>query len=228
MIRVSDLPVEERPREKMIERGAAALSDAELVAILLRTAPAGHSVVELAREWLEAAGGLEGLLDSDVRTLQRQHGIGPAKATTVLAAVELGRRVARRKLENSPVLDRPELAADYIARAHGGERVELFGCLLLDSRRRLIGAPVLHRGARAHAAVEPAEVFHAAILANSDAVILWHTHPSGDCTPSQDDMDLTRRLAEAGRLMHVAVLDHLVVTRGGFVSLRQRGAFPST
>jgi len=108
------------------------------------------------------------------------------------------------------------------------QRVEVFGCLCLDSRHRLLREHLLHRGARTHADVEPAEVFRAAIADNANAVILWHTHPSGDPTPSDDDIHLTRQLASAGKALHIGVLDHLVIARGGFVSLRQRGLLPTT
>lgn len=225
-MRVSELPSDERPREKLLAHGAEALSDAELIAVLVRTGRCGEGVLELARAWLDEVGGLAALASTDIHELIRRPGIGPAKGTIVAAALELARRLARERLEGQQVVDRPEVVADLLRLRVGEERVEEFGCITLDVRHRMIREHVLHRGARTHAEVEPAEVFRRAIADNSHAVILWHNHPSGDPTPSADDLDLTRRLAEAGRLLGIAVLDHLVVARGGFVSLRRRGVLP--
>jgi DNA repair protein RadC len=223
MVRVSELSRSERPREKLLERGPEALSDAELLAVLLRTGTRGTSVLEMAATWLEEAGGLEHLSLSDPRLVMHRKGVGPAKGTVVAAAMELGRRIARRSLVGQAVLDRPESVADYLTRSYGTVRVEVFGSLTLDSRNRLLRVHELHRGARAHSDVEPSEVFNSAITDNAHSLILWHTHPSGDPSPSDDDVSLTRRLADVGRLLNIGVLDHVVVGRGSFVSLRQRG-----
>jgi len=227
MVRVSELSRSERPREKLLERGPEALSDAELLAVLLRTGTRGTGVLEMAEEWLAESGGLEHLSLSDPRLVMHRKGVGPAKGTVVAAAMELGRRIARRSLVGQAVLDRPESVADYLTRRYGAERVEVFGSLTLDSRNRLLRLHELHRGARAHSDVEPSEVFNSAITDNAHSLILWHTHPSGDPSPSDDDVSLTRRLADVGRLLNIAVLDHVVVGRGSFVSLRQRGVVRS-
>lgn len=214
---------EERPREKLLRRGPGALTDVELLAILLRTGVRGEPVLEYARRWLTEAGGLEALAAGPaVQVLQRK-GVGPAKAAAVAAALELGRRLARTPLLSQPLLDRPEAVGEYLRQRWGLERVEVFGMVTLDARHRLLQEHTLHRGARTHSPVEPGEVFSAAIRDNAHGVILWHTHPSGDPGPSHDDVELTRRLAEAGRLLNISVLDHIVVARGGYVSLRQRG-----
>ena len=223
-MRVAELPAAERPREKLIGQGAASLSDAELLAVLLRTGTRGASVLEFAQRWLGECGGLTELSRLDVRELLRRPGVGPAKATLLAAALELGCRLAREALGDRPLLDRPELVAEYLLRRHADERVEVFGALTLDARHRLLREYALHRGGRTHSDVEPGEVFHEAILDNANALVLWHTHPSGDPSPSADDVELTRRLVEAGRLLNVSVLDHIVVARAGWVSLRQRGA----
>lgn len=222
-MRVAELDRSERPRERLLEKGPESLTDAELLAVLLGTGTREAGVMEFAERWLADAGGLEGLAAADRRWLLKRKGIGPAKGSVVAAALEVGRRLAKRSLAREPILDRPEVVADYLARSYGAARVEKFGAITLDARNRLIRVHELHSGGRTHADVEPSEVFHAAILDNANALILWHTHPSGDPSPSEDDATLTRRLAEAGRLLNVAVLDHIVVTRGGFVSLRQRG-----
>ncbi len=225
-MKVADLPVDDRPREKLLAKGAASLSDAELVAVLLRTGRRGEPVLEMARAWLADAGGLAGLAGLDVAELRRRPGVKVAKATVVAAALELGRRLARQGLEARSLLDRPEAAAEFLTRCYAEERVEVFGCLCLDSRHRLLREHLLHRGARTHAEVEPGEVFRAAIADNANALILWHTHPSGDPTPSDDDINLTRQLVAAGRALNIRILDHLVIASGGFVSLRQRGLLP--
>lgn len=227
-MRVSELSFAERPREKLLEKGPEALSDAELLAVLLRTGVSGTDVLEMARLWLDEAGGLESLARVEPRQIVKRKGVGLAKGAVVAAALELGRRLARRSLAGQQILDRPEAVAEYLALRYGHERVELFGVLTLDVRHRLLRVHELHRGARAHTDIEPSEVFNSAIVDNAHNVILWHTHPSGDPTPSSDDEALTRRLADAGRLLGIAVLDHLVVARGGFVSLRQRGVLPAT
>ena len=227
-VRVSELSFAERPREKLLEKGPEALSDAELLAVLLRTGVSGTDVLEMAERWLNEAGGLESLARADPRQIVERKGVGLAKGTVVAAALELGRRLAKRSLAGQQILDRPEAVADYLTLRYGHERVELFGVLTLDVRHRLLRVHELHRGARAHTDIEPSEVFNSAIVDNAHNVILWHTHPSGDPTPSGDDEALTRRLADGGRLLGIAVLDHLVVARGGFVSLRQRGVLPNT
>ncbi|MBI4916397.1 MAG: DNA repair protein RadC [Acidobacteria bacterium] len=227
MTRVAELLPEERPREKLLSRGAGALSDVELLAVLLRTGIRGEPVLEYSRRWLEEAGGLTGLAALDAAELQVRPGIGAAKSAELAAALELGRRLAYSRLEDRPLLDRPELVADYIVQRHGRERVEVFGVLCLDARHRLVRDLVLHRGARTHTTVEPSEVFRRGITEGANGVIVWHTHPSGDPSPSEDDLDLTRRLVQAGKLLSIAVLDHLVVAGGGFVSLRQRGVIAS-
>jgi DNA repair protein RadC len=226
-VRVAELSRDERPREKLLEKGAGALSDAELVAVLLRTGTAGTDVLELARQWLDEIGGLENLARADPRQIAARRGVGLAKGAVVAAALELGRRLARKRLSGTNLMDRPEAVAEYLTRRYGHERVEVFGALTLDVRHRLLHEHELHRGARAHADIEPAEVFHRAIVDNAHSVILWHTHPSGDPAPSGDDETLTRRLAEAGRLLGIAVLDHIVVGAGGFVSMRQSGVLSS-
>ncbi len=223
---VAELAKDDRPRERLLEKGPESLTNAELLAVLLGTGTQETGVLELAESWLAEAGGLEGLAGLDRRWLLKKKGIGPAKAGIVAAALELGRRLARSTLVREPILDRPEAVADYLARSFASSRVEKFGAITLDARNRMIRVHELHSGARTHSDVEPSEIFHHAMMDNAHALILWHTHPSGDPSPSEDDLALTRRLADAGRLLNLTVLDHIIVTRAGFVSLRQRGVLP--
>jgi DNA repair protein RadC len=223
-VRVCELSPDERPREKLLARGAEALTDVELLAVLLRTGRRGAPVLEYARDWLDEEGGLAGLATLNVTQLLSHNGVGPAKGAILAAALELGRRLARERLERRPVLDRPELVADYLAQRYASSPVELFGVVALDARHRVIEVRELHRGGQTTSPVEPKNIFRQILAYNANALILWHTHPSGDPTPSQDDLDLTRRLVEGGRLLNVQVLDHIVIARSGWVSLRQRGA----
>jgi DNA repair protein RadC len=223
-MRVAELSPDQRPREKLLAHGAESLSDIELLAVLLRTGTRGVSVLEYARDWLDETGGLAGLATLRAAQLLRHDGVGPAKGAILAAALELGRRLARDRLEGRPVLDRPELVADYLAKCHAVSRLEVFGVVVLDVRHRILAVRELHRGSRTTSQVEPGEVFREALAFNANAVILWHTHPSGDPTPSQDDLDLTRRLVDGGKLLNVQVLDHIVIARSGWVSLRECGA----
>ncbi len=225
-MRVAELPRPQRPREKLWEHGPRQLGDDELLAILLRTGTRGAPVLELAARMLRDFGGVEGLARAHLRELREVKGLGLAKVTTLAAALELGRRIARSGLRNRPLLDNPEAVAVHLTTLYAGEGLERFGCLTLDTRHRLIKLHELHEGLRTQASVEPAAVFNAAIRDGAHAVILWHTHPSGDPSPSQDDVELTRRLWQAGELLRVAILDHIVVAREGWVSLRQRGLVP--
>jgi DNA repair protein RadC len=223
-VKVSELSPDERPREKLLARGADALTDVELLAVLLRTGTRGAPVLEYARDWLDREGGLAGLATLDVSQLLACDGIGPAKGSMLAAALELGRRLARERLDGRPVLDRPELVADYLTQRYAVSRLELFGVVALDARHRVLAVREVHRGGRTTSQVEPMAVFRQVMGYNANALILWHTHPSGDPTPSQDDLDLTRRMVEGGKLLNLQVLDHIIIGRSGWVSLRQRGA----
>lgn len=225
-MRVRELGEDERPREKLLAKGADACSNAELLAVLLRTGTREQGVLELAQAWLSEVGGISGLSRLSPEAILKRKGVGKAKAATLLAALELSRRLAADELRTGAVLDSPEAVYRLLAPAYLRERTEVFGLLTLDVRNRLIREHVLHRGVRDGASVEPAEVFHRAILDNAHGVILWHTHPSGDPQPSHDDVVLTRTLVEAGKVLRIAVVDHVVVGAGGFVSLRRNGLLP--
>lgn len=222
---IRELPPEERPRERLLVSGEAALSDAELLAVLLRTGRRGASALDLARELLREAGGLEGLPGLAPLALRRR-GVGPAKAAAVRAAVELGRRLARAQLPERDPLGHPAAVARYLALRYGLPDQEVMGALYVDTRNRLLGERELFRGTLSRAAAEPRAILKEGLLRGAAGVILFHTHPSGDPSPSAEDLAFTRRLSEAGEVVGLRLVDHLVLgPSGAWVSLRQRGAW---
>jgi DNA repair protein RadC len=221
MSRIRELQPSDRPRERLLDSGADGLSDAELVAILLRTGSARAGVVEAASCLLVDSGGLAGLARRGVRELLRRPGIGPAKAAAVAAALELGRRLARVALEDAERLDRPEVVGEFLVARLRRERQEVFGVVTLDARHRLVGVHDLTRGTRNQSPVDPAEVLRTALIDDAAGVIVFHNHPSGDLEPSRDDIALTRRLVDAGDVVGVPVLDHVVVAGASWLSLRR-------
>ncbi|RMH20487.1 MAG: DNA repair protein RadC [Acidobacteria bacterium] len=225
MTALKRLPAEQRPRERLLRSGGAALSDAELLAVLLRTGRPGLSAVELANELLASCGGLTGLLDARGERLRRR-GLGQAKAAAVLAAVELGRRLARAQLPERQLLDQPAALARYLALRYDVRDQEVMGALYLDVRNSLIGERDLYRGTLSRTAVEPRAILKEGLLRGASGFVLFHTHPSGDPTPSAEDLAFTRRMAEAGKIVGVPLLDHLILGGGGrFVSLNRRGGW---
>ena len=219
-MRIVDMEPDQRPRERLRNRGPESLSEAELLAVLLRTGRPGHSAVAEAHELLTQAGGLEGVARLTARELERHPGIGQAKAAAVCAALELGKRVARVEVPGVQLLERPEIAAEYLVARLRGCRREVFGFISLDVRHRLINDHDLWEGTRSHVPVDPAEVFRTALLDDAAGVILFHNHPSGENEPSMDDVQLTRRLVRGGRAVGIEVLDHLIIAGPDWVSLR--------
>lgn len=210
----------QRPRERLRSRGPDSLSEAELLAVLLRTGRPGRSAVAEAQDLLAQAGGLEGVARMSASELERRPGIGQAKAAAICAALELGKRVARVGVPGAHLLDRPETAADYLVARLRGCRREVFGFVSLDSRHRFISDHDLWEGTRRQVSVDPAEVFRTALLDDAAGVILFHNHPSGEKQPSADDLNLTRRLVRGGRAVGIEVLDHLIIAGPDWVSLR--------
>jgi DNA repair protein RadC len=219
--RVCDLPAEERPRERLARLGAVALSNRELLALLVGTGARGRSALDVA-EGLSGRG-LRALAGRSLRELQRERGLGQAKAARLLAALELGARLARERPGAAPAFRTPEDSARYLLPRYSTQPVETFGLLALDVRRRLKHEAVISVGCLTSSLVHPREVFQEAVSARAAALLLFHNHPSGDPEPSAEDVALTRRLASAGTLMGIEVVDHLVLGAGRFVSLRQRG-----
>lgn len=210
----------DRPREKLIRAGAAALGDNELVAVLLGTGVRDRDALAVAAALLAGTDGLAGLARTGMARLSRAPGIGPTRAARLLAALELGRRALAAPRATRPRLGSATAVAAYLQADHAGHPEERFGVLLLDTKHRAIRAVAISRGTLDASLVHPREVFRAATEHLAAAVVLFHNHPSGDPAPSADDVHLTRRLVDAGELMGIAVLDHVVLGDGCWHSLR--------
>jgi len=221
--RITDLATSERPRERLAALGAGALSKAELIAILLRTGIEGLNAVQLAQNLLIDLGGLAGLHRVPYEELCSRRGIGPAKAAQLKAAVELGRRLGVALPEERPTIQSPDDAAALLLYEMGAMEQEHLRVLLLDTRNRLIRTIEVYRGSLNTSLIRVGEVFRDAVRSNAASIIIVHNHPSGDPTPSPEDVNVTRALVEAGRLLDIEVLDHLVIGKNCFVSLKSKG-----
>jgi len=221
--RITDLAEEERPRERLAAHGPQVLSDAELLAILLRVGVAGENAVQVGHRLLEQMGGLKGLHKAAYDEVCAQFGIGPAKAAQIKAAIELGRRLTLQSPEDRPAIQSPKDAADLLQYEMGILEQEELRVILLDTRNRVEEIISQYKGSLNSSQVRVGELFRAAIRRNAAAIIVVHNHPSGDPTPSPDDIALTRAIVQAGKLLDVEVLDHLVIGHGRYVSLKERG-----
>lgn len=220
---ITDWPAQERPRERLLHQGAASLSDAELLAIFLRTGVRGKTAVDLARELLAQFGDLRTLLGADRQKFCRGHGLGLAKYVQLQAVLEMGRRHLRETLARGDVLSSPAATRDYLTAHLRAYPHEVFACLFLDTRHRVISFDELFRGTLDGASVHPREVVKRALQHNAAAVILAHNHPSGVAEPSVADESITRRLKDALALVDIRVLDHFIIGDGLAVSLAERG-----
>lgn len=208
---ISRWPSGEQPREKLVSRGAQALSDAELLAILLRTGVAGSTAVDLARQLLIDYGSLRGILDADAESLCSYKGLGKAKFVQLQAALEIARRHLSEGLAHGNCLTSPEQTRSYLSARLRDYKYEVFACLMLDNRNRVIAFREMFRGTIDGASVFPREVVRQALADNAAAVILAHNHPSGICEPSQADIRITERLQKALGLVDIRVLDHVII-----------------
>ena len=224
VFRIQDLPVDDRPRERLARVGAAALSNEELLALLLGSGTRGESALDRARKLLAAHGGLAGFAALSGAELRRERGIKGARACAIVAALEMGRRLAAESLGSRDLFNEPVLVKEYLRRARRDGTQERTGALYLNARNRLIrDDPEIYRGTLDRAVVEPREILKRALLANAAGIVLYHNHPSGDPTPSREDREFTRRLASAAEAVGVRLLDHVVVGSGGAVSFREAG-----
>jgi len=220
---IRDWPAAERPREKLLEQGAGSLSDAELLAIFLRTGVSGKSAVDLARHLLNQFGSLRSLMEADQPTFSRQLGLGPAKFAQLQAVLEMARRHLAERLRYNSVLENPLAVRDYLKSMLRHEPHEVFGCLFLDSKHRVLAFESLFRGSIDCTSVYPRQVVKRALAHNAAALILCHNHPSGSTDPSQADRKLTKRLQEALDLIDVRVLDHFIIGDGDPLSMAEYG-----
>ena len=222
--RIHDLPSEERPRERLLRLGSAALSNEELVSLLLRTGVPGESALDRARGLLTAHGGLAGLSLLGPAELLQERGVGPTRACAIAAAVEIARRLPAEALGGRDLLHSPDLVKEFLRRAQADDAQERTGALFLNARNRLLRNDAeIYRGTLDRAVVEPREILRRALLTKAAGVILYHNHPSGDPAPSREDREFTRRLAAASEAVGVRLLDHIVVGREGCVSFREAG-----
>jgi len=220
---IRDWPAAERPRERLLELGSASLSDAELLAIFLRTGVAGKSAVDLARHLLSEFGGLRALLDADLKTFSNNLGLGPAKFAQLQAVMEMARRHMAENLRRDSALESPLQVRNYLKALLRHEPHEVFGCLFLDNKHRVLAFEVLFHGSINTAHVHPRQVVKRALAHNAASLILCHNHPSGVTDASQADIALTRLLKAALDLVDVKVLDHLIVGDGDPLSMVECG-----
>jgi DNA repair protein RadC len=223
---MKDVAPHDRPREKLERLGAPALGDNELLAIVLGSGTRGRGALDLANGVLHAAAGVHGLTRAGLEELQAVPGVGRARAAQVLAAVELGRRTLVIERSGRPQLMTPRQMAAYLLPRYGASAVEQFGLVLVDTRFRLIRVRILSVGSLDSTVVHPREVFREAALASAAAIVLFHNHPSGDPTPSADDLVLTTRLVHAGEVMGIEVADHVILADQHYYSLKEAGRLP--
>lgn len=223
LMKITEWPVAERPREKLLARGAASLSDAELLAIFLRTGIRGKSAVDVSRDLLNHFGNLRTLLDAEPVSACSQPGLGNVKFAQLKAALELGRRYVEETLKRDNPLKSPQMTRHFLISRLRAYPYEVFACLFLDNRHRIIAFEELFTGTIDGASVHPREVVRRSLHHNAAAVIFAHNHPSGVSEPSQADRNITRRLADALGLIDIRVLDHFVIGDGESVSFAERG-----
>ncbi|MBX7252570.1 MAG: DNA repair protein RadC [Candidatus Promineofilum sp.] len=220
---IRDMADTDRPRERLIQSGAEALSTAELLAIVIRSGLAGENVLRLAERLLIQFDHLPGLARASVTELTTVNGIGPAKAAEIKAALEIGRRLVASAPEERPRVTTPDDAFHLLKSEMMFQEQEHLRLILLDTRNSVLRTPTLYVGSLNTSVVRVGELFRAAIRENAAALIVAHNHPSGDPAPSPEDINVTRQIVQAGKLLDVAVLDHIIIGHGRFVSLKQRG-----
>lgn len=221
--RLKDLPEDLKPRERLYRLGPEVLSNREILAILLRTGTQGENVLELAERILTESGGLQGLTRLSIHELEQIHGIGLAKAAQVKAALELGRRSISSDPTARPVINSPSDVADLVMEEMRCLDREHFRIILLSTRNNVLGISSVSVGSLNSSIVHPRECFKEAIRRNANSIILLHNHPSGDPAPSREDLDITRRLTEGGKILGIEVLDHVIIGDKKYVSLKEQG-----
>ena len=221
--RITDIEEAERPRERLARLGPMALSNAELLAILLRVGMRGENAVQVGQRLLKDMGGLPGIHRASYEEVKSNRGIGPAKAAQIKAAIELGRRLTTEAPEQRPAIQNPGDAADLVRYEMGALDHEELRVMLLDTRNKVTITKTVYRGSLNSSQVRVSEVFKDAISNKAASIIVIHNHPSGDPTPSPDDIAITRAIVQAGNLLDIEVLDHLIIGSNSYVSLKERG-----
>lgn len=221
--RITDLAESDRPRERLARLGPQALNSAELLAILIRVGVKGENAVQVGQRLLQTFGGIRGLHKATFEEVKSQRGLGEAKASTIKAAIELGRRLSLEAPEERPVIHSPADAAALVMYEMSALEQEHLRVMLLDTRNQVIDIVELYHGSLNISMIRVGEVFKPAVRRNIASIIVVHNHPSGDPTPSPDDVAVTRAIIEAGKLLDIEVLDHLVIGQGKYVSLKERG-----
>lgn len=221
--RITDLQDDDRPRERLQSLGPQALSNAELIAILLRVGVPGENAVQVGQRLLQTFGGISGIHRTPFDDLIAQHGIGEAKAAQIKAAIELGRRLTLETPAERPTINSPADAAGLLQYEMSALEQEHLRVMLLDRKNHVLEIIDLYRGSVNSSQIRVAEVFREAVRKNASGIIVAHNHPSGDPTPSPDDVAVTRAICQAGKMLDIDVLDHLVIGRGRWVSLKERG-----
>lgn len=220
---INEWPEDQRPRERLIKFGAPALSDAELLAVFLRTGVTGKSAVDLGRDMIGRFGSLSGLFSAGIQEFSAMHGLGAAKYAQLQAVLELAKRAISEELQNVPSLSSPQAVKNYLQLLIGNKAYESFAVLFLDVKNRLIASEELFRGTLSQASVYPREVVKSALRHNAAGIILAHNHPSGSCDPSNADITLTQTLKQALALVDIRVLDHFIVANPHVYSFAEHG-----
>lgn len=221
--RIADLPESDRPRERLESLGPQALTNAELIAILLRVGVTGENAVDVGQRLLNKFGGLSGLHRAPFDELLNQHGVGEAKASQIKAAIELGRRLMLESPEERPAINSPADAAALVQYEMSALEQEHLRVILLDRRNRVLDIVEVYKGSVNSSQVRVGEMFKEAVRKNASAIVVVHNHPSGDPTPSPDDVAVTRAIVQSGKLLDIDVLDHLVIGQPKWVSMKERG-----
>jgi DNA repair protein RadC len=220
---IQSLPLDERPRERLYKHGAEALSNSELLAIILGSGMRGKSVIQLSQELLTKFGGLEHLADATIEELCEVKGLGRAKAVQLRALVALAGRLSQKNQSVKVKIDHPESAYNLVREELERQKKEVFTIILMDVKGYVINQQVVSIGTLSHSLIHPREVFYPAIRHKAASILLAHNHPSGDPTPSKEDLSVTEKLIEVGKVMGIPVRDHLIIGRDRYISLRQQG-----
>jgi len=220
---IRDFPKDDRPRERLIKEGSSSLSTQELLAIVLRTGTKNESVLQISNQLLHKFDGLRFLMNASIEEISNINGIGEAKATQLLAAFELGKRINRLQFEDRFVIKSPDDCAKFMMDEMRFLEQEHFICLYLNTKNQIIARETIFKGSLNASIVHPREVFKEAFRRSASSIICLHNHPSGDPTPSREDIEVTKRLVECGKIIGIELLDHIIIGEHKYISLKEKG-----